>query len=115
MTDSAVAGPGVNSFDRPGLARVADGVAAAVAVSLPWSTSATGILLAVWFVTLVPTLDAARLRREIATAAGGAPLILVALATLGMLWADGGISRRLDGLDGFLKLLFIPFLLAQFR
>jgi O-antigen ligase len=115
MTDSAVEGRSANSFDRPGLARVADGLAAAVAASLPWSTSATGILLAIWFVTLVPTLDAARLRREVATAAGGAPLILVALAALGMLWANGGMSLRLDGLGGFLKLLFIPFLLAQFR
>jgi O-antigen ligase len=115
MTDSAVVGPRADTFDRPGLARVADGVAAAVAASLPWSTSATGILLAIWFVTLVPTLDAARLRREIATAAGGAPLILVALAALGMLWASVGMSQRLDGLEGFLKLLFIPLLLAQFR
>jgi hypothetical protein len=47
---------------RPGLARAADAAAAAVAVSLPLSTSATGILLVVWLVTLLPTLDAARLR-----------------------------------------------------
>jgi hypothetical protein len=115
MTDSATGGPRANSFDHPGLARVADGVAAAVAVSLPWSTSATGILVVVWFVTLLPTLDTARMRREIATPAGGAPLILVALAVLGMAWADVGMSQRLDGIGGFLKLLFIPFLLAQFR
>jgi hypothetical protein len=115
MTDSAMGGPRTNSFDHPGLARVADGVAAAVAVSLPWSTSATGILVAVWFVTLLPTLDMARMRREIATPAGGAPLILVAIAALGMTWADVGMSQRLDGFGGFLKLLFIPFLLAQFR
>jgi O-antigen ligase len=100
---------------RPELARAADGAAAAVAASLPWSTSATGILVVVWLATLLPTLGAARLRREIMTAAGGLPLVLVALAALGMAWADVAMSQRLGGLDGFLKLLCIPLLLAQFR
>jgi O-antigen ligase len=97
------------------LARLADGAAAAVAVSLPWSTSATSILVVVWLVCLLPTLDIAMLRREIMTPAGGSPLLLVALAALGMAWADVGISQRLEGAEGYLKLLFIPFLLAQFR
>ena len=104
---------------RPALARAADAAAAAVAASLPWSTSATGILLLVWLGVMLPTLDAARLRREIMTAAGGLPLVLVALAALGMLWADSwaavGMSERLAGLGGYLKLLCIPLLLAQFR
>jgi O-antigen ligase len=115
MTDSAMRGPTAAAFDRPRLARFADAAAAAVAVSLPWSTSATGILLAVWFVVLLPTLDLTMLRREFSTAAGVTPPILVGLAALGMRWADVGMSQRLGGLEGFLKLLFIPFLLAQFR
>jgi O-antigen ligase len=115
MTDSAIAGPRPSDFARPGLARVADGAAAAVAASLPWSTSATGILVVVWLVTLLPTLDAARLRREIVTPAGGLPVILVALAALGMAWADVDMRQRLGGFDGYLKLLCIPLLLAQFR
>ena len=104
---------------RPGLARAADGAAAAVAASLPLSTSATSVLVVVWLVTLLPTLDAARLRKEIMTAAGGFPLALVALAALGMTWADSwadvDMRQRLGGFDGFLKLLCIPLLLAQFR
>jgi hypothetical protein len=104
---------------RPALARAADAAAAAVAVSLPWSTSATGILLVVWLALLLPTLDAARLRREIMTAAGGLPLVLVVLAALGMSWADSwtnvDMSQRLAGFGGYLKLLCIPLLLAQFR
>jgi O-antigen ligase len=115
MTDSAMEGPRANAFDRHRLARVADGAAVAVAASLPWSTSASGILVAVWLVALLPTLSVARLRREIMTPAGGAPLILVALAALGMLWAEAGMSQRLGAIEGFLKLLCIPFLLAQFR
>ena len=115
MTDSAAASPRVDVFDRERLARAADGLAVAVAMSLPWSTSATGVLVVIWFIVLLPTLDSAVLRREFMTAAGGSPLVLLALAAVGMSWAGAGWSDRLQGLDGFFKLLFIPFLLAQFH
>jgi len=97
------------------LARVADGLAAAVAISLPWSTSATGILAGLWLIALLPTLDPAAIRREVASAAGGLPVLLWAFAALGMLWADVGWSERIAGLSGFHKLLVIPLLLVQFR
>ena len=60
-------------------ARVADGLAVALAVSLPWSTSATGILAVLWLLVLVPTLDRAALRRVLTTPAGGLPVLLWAL------------------------------------
>jgi O-antigen ligase len=103
------------SVRAPGLGRIADGLAAAVAVSLPWSTSATSILIVLWLFVLVPTLDAAALRREIRSAAGGLPVLLWALGAIGMLWADVNWSERIAGLSGFHKLLLIPLLLAQFR
>jgi O-antigen ligase len=99
----------------PRLVQIADGLATAVAVSLPWSTSATGILIALWLIALVPTLDPASVRREGLSAAGGLPLLLWALGATGMLWADVSWSDRIAGLSGFHKLLFIPLLLAQFR
>jgi O-antigen ligase len=99
----------------PRLALVADGLAAAVAVSLPWSTSATGILIVLWLVALVPTLDAAALRREVMSPAGGLPILLWGIGALGMLWADVSWSERIAGMSGFHKLLMIPLLLAQFR
>src|SRR5205807_635378 len=99
----------------PRLAQVADGLAAAVAVSLPWSTSATAILIVLWLMALVPTLDAAAVRRELMSPAGGLPVLLWALGTVGMLWADASWSERFAGLSGFHKLLLIPLLLAQFR
>jgi O-antigen ligase len=99
----------------PRLGQVADGLAAAVAVSLPWSTSATAILIVLWLIALVPTLDAASVRRELLSAAGGLPVLLWSLGALGMLWADVSWSERIAGLSGFHKLLFIPLLLAQFR
>jgi hypothetical protein len=50
-------------FDREGLVRIVDGLAIALAVSLPWSTTATEILAELWFLALIPTLDHAILRR----------------------------------------------------
>ena len=94
---------------------MADGLAVAIAVSLPWSTSATAILVGLWFLTLVPVLRWDELRREILTPAGGLPVLLVLLGVAGMLWADVTLLERWKGLDSFLKLLAIPFLLVQFR
>jgi len=106
----------VNESARaPRLVQIADGLATAVMVSLPWSTSATSILIALWLIALVPTLDPSSVRREVLSAAGGLPLLLWALGAVGMLWADVSWSDRIAGLSGFHKLLFIPLLLAQFR
>ena len=100
-------------LEWPRLPLIADALAAAVAVSLPWSTTATGILITAWFAAAVLALDRGALRRAVSAAAGGLPLILLAIAVLGMAWADVSVRVRLGGLDGFLKLLFIPLLLAQ--
>lgn len=102
-------------FDRARLAAAADWLAIAVAMSLPWSTSATGILLVLWLIALLPTLDWAAVRREILTPAGGLPLLLWLLAALAMLWADVEWRERVAGLGAFHKLLVIPLFLAQFR
>jgi O-antigen ligase len=102
-------------FDRARLARAADALALAVAVSLPWSTTATGILVPLWLVALLPTLDVAALRRELWTPAGGIPVLFWLLAVIGMLWAEVPLRERLGGLDSFHRFLAIPLLLAQFR
>lgn len=97
------------------LSRLADCLAVALAVSLPLSTSATGILAVLWLLAVAPTLDVATVRRELATAAGGLPVLLWALAAAGMFWADVPWAERLDGLNAYHKLLFILLFLAQFR
>ena len=102
-------------FDRERLVRIADGVAVALAVSLPWSMSATGILAGIWILVVIPTLDMAVLRRELSTFAGGIPVLLWALGVAGMLWADVPFTERMGGLDSFHKLLVIPLLLIHFR
>jgi O-antigen ligase len=106
---------GGDLFDREWRARAADGLAAAAAASLPWSTTATAVFVTAWFVVLVSALEIASLRREIVSPAGGLPVVLVAIAAIGMSWSEASLSERLQGLEGFCKLLFIPFLLAQFR
>jgi O-antigen ligase len=105
----------VDDFRRDALPRIADGLAAAVAASLPWSTSATGILTVLWLVATLPTLSVEALRREVASAAGGLPVLLAIFAAVGMAWADVPIAERFHGVESFLRLIAIPLLLAQFR
>jgi O-antigen ligase len=103
------------TLDMRLLQRVADWLAVAVVVSLPWSTSVSVILIVLWLLAVLPTLAIADLRRELLTAAGGLPVLLWLLAAIGMLWADVPWAERIDGLGGFHRLLAIPLLLAQFR
>ncbi len=105
----------LNRLDRARLERLADGLLVAVVVSLPWSTSATGILLVLWLLALIPTLEWADLRRELVTPAGGLPVLLFLFGAFGTLWADVTLLERWKGLDSFFKLLVIPLLFAQFR
>jgi O-antigen ligase len=102
-------------FDRTRLARAADLLAVAVLVSIPWSTTATAILIVLWFLAVVPTLDWPAVRRELWTPAGGLPVLFFLLAAVGTLWADVSWRERVGGLDSSLRLLVIPLLLAQFR
>jgi O-antigen ligase len=102
-------------FDRARLERAADALAVAAVVSMPWSTTATSILLFLWLVVLVPTLDWPAVRRELWTAAGGLPVLFCLLGVLGMLWAEVPWNERFGGLNSFHRILFIPLLLAQFR
>jgi O-antigen ligase len=104
-----------NWFDRARIARFADGLAVATAASLPWSTSISGLLLVLWIVALVPTLDLAGVRRVLAHPAGGLPVLLWMVSAVGMLWTEASWSEGLSALRGPHKLLFIPLLLVQFR
>src|SRR6266702_3743119 len=101
--------------DRDRLARLSDRLAVAVAVSLPWSTTATGILVPLWALALLPTLDLATVRRTLASPAAGLPVVLWLLGLLGMLWSDVDFVEKFTALKSFHKLLAIPLLLIQFR
>jgi hypothetical protein len=103
------------TLDRTRLAALADYVAAAVAVSLPWSTSATSILVTLWVMAVALTFDGGSLRQVGAMPVAVFPIALVVLALGGMLWADVAWPERLSGAVPFLKLLVIPLLLLHFR
>jgi O-antigen ligase len=111
MTALPVAGP----FSRVRFERGADWIAAALAASLPWSTSATSILAALWLVAVLPTLDRESMLRVLRTPAGLLPVLLVALAVCALAWGGSvSWSERFAGLSQFVKLLAIPLLLVQF-
>jgi hypothetical protein len=97
------------------LARHADVLATGVAVALPWSTTATSILIVLWLITLVPTLTLAEVRRQIAIPAGGLPVMLFSIGLLGMAWSNVNWPERLGGFDSFIKFLLVPLLFVQFR
>src|SRR5262245_13820430 len=100
---------------RAHFTRAADWLAIAVAASLPWSTTATGILAALWLLAVIPTLDLPALRRTLVIPAAAILIALVALAMLGMLWGEASVAERLGSIKGFLRLLVIPVLFIQFR
>jgi hypothetical protein len=97
------------------LAWLADLSAVGVATFLPWSTSLSSLLIALWLVSVLPVLNREAVRQELMSPAGGLPVLLWLLAVAGMLWADVSWSERMGGLAGFHKLLLIPLLLARYR
>jgi O-antigen ligase len=101
-------------LDRVRLAGAADCLAAAAVISLPWSTSATSILVPLWAVVAAATLDGAALRRMGAVPAAVLPVALVVLAVAGTMWSQAPWPQAFSGISPFLKLLVIPLLFLQF-
>ena len=101
-------------LDREQCAKAADGLAVLLAVSLPWSTTATGIFAALYLIAVVPTLDAERLAAVKASPAAWLPFALAVFGLVGVLWADVPLAERMDGLKSFAKLAFIPLLFMHF-
>jgi O-antigen ligase len=92
-----------------------DGLAAAMVASLPWSTSATGILVVAWLLALLPLLRAQDVREVMRRPAAWLPAVLVLFMAAGMLWAfDATWSERLRAFNASAKLLVIPLLMIQF-
>lgn len=105
----------IGVLDRATHERIADWLAVGVVVALPWFQSGFQILIVIWLIALIPTLDVASVRRELQSAAGALPVLLWVLALVGLLWANVPWTERLAGLGGFHKLLVIPLLLMHFR
>jgi O-antigen ligase len=96
-------------------ATTADIFAVLIALSLPWSTSLTGIFATAWLVTVAPTLDTrlfvASLKRPICLL----PIALFALALVGTLWSDAAWGVRLYAVGPAAKLLVLPLLFYHYE
>ena len=101
--------------DRERWMRIADWIAVGLAASLPWSTSATGILAGLLAIVLLPTIRMDQWRNGLSESAAWLPIAFCALGALGMAWADVPLAESWKGLESFLKLLFVPLLMIQFR
>jgi O-antigen ligase len=102
--------------DSAAWVRTADVLAVFLALSLPWSTSLVAIFAVVFLLCLIPAFDAKMFAASLKRPASFAPLVIVALAALGMLWASGiPWAARLQGLGPVAKLLLIPFFIYQFE
>jgi O-antigen ligase len=95
--------------------RIADFLAAGVAVALPWSTSVVAVLIVAWLLVLIPTIRRAELNETLSLPVAYLPVALFALAVLGVLWSDVSWAGRLRSLSPYLKLLAVPLLIVQFR
>lgn len=96
--------------------KLADGLAVAVVVAIPWSTSVAYILMLAWAIVAVPNTDPADWRSVMKHPAAYLPVAIVVFAAIGMLWASGvPWPQRLEGFTSLAKLLTIPVLLVQFR
>ena len=88
--------------------------AIAVAALLPWSSSASSVLIAIWLFAMVTSVDANVIRHTRITAVGALPVLLWLLAAVGMLWAEVSWVERFDGLRAFHKLVLIPLVMVQY-
>ena len=105
----------LRAIDRQRFVRIADGLAILLALAIPWSTTAAGIVAALYAIAVLPMLDAGSIRTVRATPAMWLPVALVALGVLGLLWADIPLADRLAALNPVAKLLVVPLALLHFQ
>ena len=96
-------------------AKTADIFAVLIALSLPWSTSLTGIFVAAWLVTVAPTLDIRLFLESLKRPISALPIALFALALLGTLWSDASWGVRLYAVGPTAKLLVLPILFYHYE
>ena len=120
MTPRLASSSILSGFDRARWCLAADAFAAGVAVFVPWSTTLTEIFVVLWLVAFLPTLflpvaDFGGPRNVLRIPAGFLPIVLCALAAIGMLWAfDVSWTERLGGFAKFPRLMLIALLLVHF-
>ena len=86
-----------------------------IAILLPWSTSGVAIVVVLWFVALIPTIEPRTLSRSLMRPISALPIALFALALVGTLWSDASWGARLHAVSPTAKLLVLPLLLYHFQ
>jgi O-antigen ligase len=100
---------------RDRLVRLADGLAIAVAVTLPWSVTASGIAIALWLIVVLPITDWSLLRRSLVLPAVALPLLLVLIAGAGVAWSEAPPLDQFGSFKIFARLAIIALLIAHFQ
>src|ERR1700676_316792 len=92
-----------------------DLVAVLIAFLLPWSTTGVVIVIALWIIALVPTLELGAFLRSLKRPVCVLPIAMFALALLGTLWSDAPWGERLYAVGPTAKLLVLPLMLYHFE
>lgn len=93
---------------------LADVLAALIAASLPWSTTAPAIFVGLWLLAVTPTINWRDYAHCLARPAFALPFAFVFLAFFGTLWSHAEWADRLHAIKPVAKLIVIPPLLYHF-
>ena len=88
---------------------------ALAAASLPWSTTAVSVFMALWLVLILPTIRWPEFMETLRAPANYLPLVFLALAAVGLLWTEEGWAAGIQGFAPVSKLLAVPLLLYHFE
>ena len=106
---------GLLQYDPARHRLIADWLVVATVASLPWSTSATSILMVAALIAMLTFVKPDTWRASVPSPSFYLPTLLVALGVIGMAWADVSWADRWHGVTSFFKLLAIPVFIAYFR
>src|SRR5450759_1854811 len=103
----------VRSARRDPAARIrnVDLLTVLLAILLPWSTTGVVIVVALWVIALVPTIEPGAFWRSLKRPVCVLPIALFVLALVGTLWSDAPWGERLHAVGPTAKLLVLPLLL----
>jgi O-antigen ligase len=101
--------------DRMFWANAVDALAILLALSLPWSTSLTGIFAFAMLLAMGPFLDVDAFLQSLKRPIAFVPVAIFLLALVGTLWSDAPWGVRLYGVFPTAKLLVLPVLFYHFE
>lgn len=108
--------PPIEGFPfRERLVRLADGLAIVVAVTLPWSVTASSIAIVLWLLAVLPIIDWLALRRSLMLPAVALPVLLGLLAAIAIAWSGAAAADQFGSFKIFARLAIIALLIAQFQ